>query len=113
MTSLSPFANEPVLELRRAPVRAQLADAMAAVDARLPLDVPVWVGDDRGAGDGLLSTDPGSPDRVVARTGRAAPAEVDAAVETAGGARPPPGGGGGGRRARRPPGAPPPPRGRA
>jgi hypothetical protein len=29
MTPLPPFANEPVLELRRAPVRARLADALA------------------------------------------------------------------------------------
>ena len=28
------FANEPILELRRAPIRAQLADALAAHDAR-------------------------------------------------------------------------------
>jgi hypothetical protein len=28
------FANEPVLELRRAPVRARLADAMREHDAR-------------------------------------------------------------------------------
>ena len=88
MTSLPPFANEPVLELRRAPVRAQLVDALAAADARLPLDVPVWVGEDRGAGDGLLSTDPGSPSRVVARARRAGSADVDAAVEAAGAAAP-------------------------
>src|SRR5438132_571110 len=36
---LSPFANEPILVLRRAPVRAQLADAPAALDARMPLRV--------------------------------------------------------------------------
>ncbi len=77
---LPPFANEPILELRRAPVRAQLADALAAVDARLPLRVPVWVGDDRGAIEGLDSTDPGAPDRVVAAAGRAGPPDVDAAV---------------------------------
>ena len=41
MTPLPPFANEPVLELRRAPVRARLADALAAVDARGPVDAPV------------------------------------------------------------------------
>ncbi len=37
----TPFANEPVLELRRAAVRSQLADALAEVDRGLPLDVPV------------------------------------------------------------------------
>ncbi len=29
-TPLPPFVNEPVLELRRAPVRAELVDALAA-----------------------------------------------------------------------------------
>ena len=78
-----PFANEPILELRRAPVRAQLADALAALDSRLPLRVPVWVGADRGAADGLDSTDPGAPDRLVATAARAGEAEVEAAVPTA------------------------------
>ena len=80
---LSPFANEPILELRRAPVRAQLADALAALDARLPLRVPVWVGADRGAADGLDSTDPGAPDRLVAAAARAGEAEVESAVAAA------------------------------
>ena len=38
--SLPPFVNEPLLELRRAPVREQLADALAALDARGPLACP-------------------------------------------------------------------------
>ncbi|MDX6660552.1 MAG: RHH-type transcriptional regulator, proline utilization regulon repressor / proline dehydrogenase [Solirubrobacteraceae bacterium] len=80
---LPPFANEPVLELRRAPVRAQLADALATVDARLPLRVPVWVGTDRGAVEGLDSTDPGAPDRVVAATGSGGASDVQAAVDAA------------------------------
>jgi RHH-type proline utilization regulon transcriptional repressor/proline dehydrogenase/delta 1-pyrroline-5-carboxylate dehydrogenase len=64
-------------------VRAQLADALAALDARLPLRVPVWIGEDQGAIEGLESTDPGAPDRLVARAGRAGPAEADAAVVAA------------------------------
>src|ERR1039457_3245758 len=40
-----PFANEPVLELRRAAVRAQLADALDRVDRELPIRVPArWAG---------------------------------------------------------------------
>jgi len=81
--TLPPFVNEPVLELRRAPVRAQLADALAAHDARGPLDVPVWVGADTRAGDAIVSTDPGAPDRVVARAAAATEAEVDAALAAA------------------------------
>ena len=80
---LPPFSNEPVLELRRAPVRAGLADALTALDAELPLRVPVWIGGDRREGDATTSTDPASPDRVVARAAAATPADVDAAVQTA------------------------------
>ena len=80
---LTPFANEPVLELRRAPVRAQLADALTAVDRELPHDVPVQIGAGSRAGEELLSTDPGAPDRVVARAAAASPDEVNAAVAEA------------------------------
>jgi predicted delta-1-pyrroline-5-carboxylate dehydrogenase group 2 len=83
MTTLPAFSNEPVLELRRAPVRAGLADALRAHDARGPLDVPVWVGDDTRRGDALVSTDPGAPERVVARAAAASQADVDAALEIA------------------------------
>jgi RHH-type proline utilization regulon transcriptional repressor/proline dehydrogenase/delta 1-pyrroline-5-carboxylate dehydrogenase len=84
--SLPPFANEPVLELRRAAVRAELAEALAALDARLPLQVPVLLGEDTRAGDALVSTDPGDPERVVARAAVAGPADVDTAVQLATGA---------------------------
>jgi RHH-type proline utilization regulon transcriptional repressor/proline dehydrogenase/delta 1-pyrroline-5-carboxylate dehydrogenase len=86
---MKPFANEPILELRRAPVRAQLIQALHRVDRMLPLEVPVWVARDARSGDGLLSTDPGAPDRVVARAAVATEADVDAAVTSArrGGAR--------------------------
>ena len=80
---MKPFHNEPVLELRRAPVRAQLADALSQHDARPPLRVPMWVGDDAREGDALLSTDPGDPDRVVALAAAARPEDVDAALEGA------------------------------
>jgi RHH-type proline utilization regulon transcriptional repressor/proline dehydrogenase/delta 1-pyrroline-5-carboxylate dehydrogenase len=81
---MKPFANEPILELRRAAVRAQLSDALTRVDQMLPLQVPVWIAGDARHGDALLSTDPGNPDRVVARAAAATEADVDAAVATAG-----------------------------
>jgi RHH-type proline utilization regulon transcriptional repressor/proline dehydrogenase/delta 1-pyrroline-5-carboxylate dehydrogenase len=81
---LAPFANEPVLELRRAAVRARLGEALAGVDARLPLDVPVLIGDFSRPGDELRSTDPGDPERVVARAAATRGDEVLAAVAEAG-----------------------------
>ena len=78
------FRNEPILELRRAPVRESLLGALRELDARLPLEVPVLVGGDTGASDGFESTDPGAPRRIVARAGRATEADAAAAVEAAG-----------------------------
>jgi RHH-type proline utilization regulon transcriptional repressor/proline dehydrogenase/delta 1-pyrroline-5-carboxylate dehydrogenase len=83
VTPLPPFANEPILELRRAAVRSGLTDALAGLDAKLPLQVPVMIGTDERRGDELVSTDPGDPDRVVAQTARATSSDVDAAVATA------------------------------
>jgi len=81
--SLPPFANEPILELRRAPARESLLEALRALDARLPLRVPVLVGGERGADSGFESADPGAPSRVVAHAGRADEAAAAAAVEAA------------------------------
>ena len=83
MSELPPFANEPVLELRRAPVRAQLACALAELDARLPLRVPVRIGSEARHGDQLTSTDPGAPGRVVATAAEATADEVAAAIASA------------------------------
>jgi RHH-type proline utilization regulon transcriptional repressor/proline dehydrogenase/delta 1-pyrroline-5-carboxylate dehydrogenase len=77
------FANEPVLELRRAPIRSQLADALAAHDARPTVRVPVWIGGERREAADLVSTDPGAPDRVVAEAAAATPEEVEAALALA------------------------------
>ncbi len=83
MSRLAPFANEPVLELRRASERDALVGALAALDRELPLRVPVWIGDDRRDGEQLLSTDPGRPGRIVATAPVARADEVERAVETA------------------------------
>ena len=77
------FANEPILELRRAPARESLLAALRELDARLPLEVPILVGGDRGAAEGFESTDPGMPRRVVATAGRAGEDDARAAVEAA------------------------------
>jgi RHH-type proline utilization regulon transcriptional repressor/proline dehydrogenase/delta 1-pyrroline-5-carboxylate dehydrogenase len=80
---VKPFRNEPVLELRRGPIRAQLEGALEKVDHELPLRVPVWIGNDKRFADDVVSTDPSDPERVVATAATATAEEVDAAVETA------------------------------
>jgi RHH-type proline utilization regulon transcriptional repressor/proline dehydrogenase/delta 1-pyrroline-5-carboxylate dehydrogenase len=80
---LSPFSNEPVLELRRSTVRAQLSEALARVDRELPIDVPVRIGAGERSGDQFASTDPGEPERVVARAARAGESDPGAAVAQA------------------------------
>ena len=79
--ALPPFANEPILELRRAAAREDLAEALRVLDDSLPLEVPVLVGGDRGGTSGIESTDPGAPERLVASAGVAGAGEVEAAVE--------------------------------
>lgn len=85
---MSDFVNEPILELRRAAVRSDLEDALGRLDATLPLRVPVLVGRDEAGADGIDSTDPGRPDRLVARAGVASASAVDEAVSRATAAQP-------------------------
>jgi RHH-type transcriptional regulator, proline utilization regulon repressor / proline dehydrogenase / delta 1-pyrroline-5-carboxylate dehydrogenase len=80
---LSPFRNEPTLELRRAAVRESLRGALADLDARLPLEVPVWIGNDRGTNADFYSRDPGEPERVVGMVAEASAENVEAAVAAA------------------------------
>jgi RHH-type transcriptional regulator, proline utilization regulon repressor / proline dehydrogenase / delta 1-pyrroline-5-carboxylate dehydrogenase len=77
-TVLAPFANEPILELRRATERAKLAVALG--ELVLPVRVPIWIGSDRDVGDELVSTDPGRPERIVALAAGATPEDAGAAV---------------------------------
>ena len=80
---MKPFTNEPILELRRAPVRAQLRGALEAFDAEPVIQVPVWVGEDTRGGGALISVDPGEPERVVAESAIASEADVDHALDLA------------------------------
>jgi RHH-type proline utilization regulon transcriptional repressor/proline dehydrogenase/delta 1-pyrroline-5-carboxylate dehydrogenase len=76
------FANEPVLELRRQPVRSELLEALAELDGRLPIrvDSGQWT---VGSGQSFTSTDPGHPERVVAVAHRATADDARAAVTAA------------------------------
>ena len=77
------FDNEPTLELRRAPARESLLGALRELDGQLPLAVPVLVGGDHGRAEGIESTDPGRPTRLVAHAAEATPADAVTAVEVA------------------------------
>src|SRR4051794_39269531 len=81
---LTPFANEPILELRRSAIRNELAAALERVDAKLPLRIPIMIGEDAHTGEELISADPGDPDRVVATAAVAGESAVEAAIEAAG-----------------------------
>jgi RHH-type proline utilization regulon transcriptional repressor/proline dehydrogenase/delta 1-pyrroline-5-carboxylate dehydrogenase len=83
VSDLPPFANEPVLELRRAAVRARLSAALASVDRELPLRVPMMIGTEQRERGELLSTDPGDPERVVAVASRATAGDARDAVSAA------------------------------
>jgi RHH-type transcriptional regulator, proline utilization regulon repressor / proline dehydrogenase / delta 1-pyrroline-5-carboxylate dehydrogenase len=80
---VSPFVNEPTLELRRAPARESLLGALHELEPQLPLAVPVLIGRERGAHEGFESSDPGEPARVVATAGRAGEEDAARAVEAA------------------------------
>jgi RHH-type transcriptional regulator, proline utilization regulon repressor / proline dehydrogenase / delta 1-pyrroline-5-carboxylate dehydrogenase len=83
VTELSPFHNEPVLDLSQAVHRDELRDGLAWLDERLPLSAPIWIGQERRDGQRIVSTDPADPERVVATAPIATAAEVTAAVRTA------------------------------
>ena len=92
---MKPFANEPVLELRRAGNRAALLGALGELDARLPIDVPLLIGANRrgasasgGEPSTFESVDPGDPARIVARAARASEADAGAAIAAAAAAFP-------------------------
>ncbi|MEX2196573.1 MAG: aldehyde dehydrogenase family protein [Thermoleophilaceae bacterium] len=81
--SLPPFRNEPTLELRRSRDREALLGGLRELEPRLPLRVPVLIGGDAGGAEGIESTDPGNPARVVAVAGAAGERDVEQAVRRA------------------------------
>jgi RHH-type proline utilization regulon transcriptional repressor/proline dehydrogenase/delta 1-pyrroline-5-carboxylate dehydrogenase len=77
------FRNEPLLELRRGPVRNEALAALAALDAKLPLEVPMLIGDDVVTGQVFASVDPSRPATVVANAHAATAAHVADAISAA------------------------------
>jgi RHH-type proline utilization regulon transcriptional repressor/proline dehydrogenase/delta 1-pyrroline-5-carboxylate dehydrogenase len=74
---VKPFANEPILELRRASVREGLLEALRELDKQPAMKVG-----DHGR-DTFTSTDPGNPERVVAIAERSSADDARAAVNAA------------------------------
>ncbi len=77
MSTETTFRNEPVLEFRRPPVRAQALRALEELRAKLPLRLHT-----AGSGE-LVSTNPADPDEVIALAPEARSAEATAAAERA------------------------------
>jgi len=77
------FVNEPLLELRRAEVRAHATAALAALDAQLPLEVPMLIGTELVRAEVFASVDPAARTRVVAQAHAATAAHVDTALARA------------------------------
>jgi RHH-type proline utilization regulon transcriptional repressor/proline dehydrogenase/delta 1-pyrroline-5-carboxylate dehydrogenase len=80
---MTAFRNEPLLELRNASVRRTLIDALNELDARLPLRVPILLGEERRFSEAFTSVDPGRPHHTVAVSATATAADVDEAVAAA------------------------------
>ena len=82
------FVNEPVSELRRESARARLLDGLSELETRLPIHVPVIIGDRIRDQPGFESVDPSNPSRTVGLATAATPDEVHLAVRTASSAQP-------------------------
>jgi RHH-type transcriptional regulator, proline utilization regulon repressor / proline dehydrogenase / delta 1-pyrroline-5-carboxylate dehydrogenase len=80
----APYQPEPVAEWRRPSARAEMASALAHVDAELGAPVPALIGGDQVTTPATLaSVDPAHPDTVVAHAASCTVADVDAAVAVA------------------------------
>lgn len=79
----APFANEPLREFRREPVRANALAALESLAGELPIGVPVLIGGAAQSGEPFDSTDPHAPERAVAHAQAASVEQVDRALDVA------------------------------
>ena len=77
------FTNEPLLELRRGAVRNDALEALRVLDTKLPLEVPMLIGEDVVTGRVFASVDPGNPTTVVANAHAATEQHVKDAISAA------------------------------
>lgn len=84
--TISRFLNEPLLEFRLPAVREAARAALDALDARLPLDVPLVLAHGEERGEVFDVVDPAMPSTVVARCHAASAEHVELAMAAAVGA---------------------------
>ena len=80
---MSDFANEPLLEFRRGYLRDSALAALAALDATLPITVPLVLDGDAVERAQIDSVDPADPRRVVSRGAASNTRDAAAAVASA------------------------------
>jgi RHH-type proline utilization regulon transcriptional repressor/proline dehydrogenase/delta 1-pyrroline-5-carboxylate dehydrogenase len=80
---MTTFRNEPLLELRREAVRREALEALRALDAKLPLEVRILIGDTTVRSRQFASVDPSQPTRIVAHAHEATADHVKAAIASA------------------------------
>jgi RHH-type proline utilization regulon transcriptional repressor/proline dehydrogenase/delta 1-pyrroline-5-carboxylate dehydrogenase len=79
-----PFANEPIAEFRKPTAREVMRQAVDAAARLATFDAPAIVdGERRQTRDVIESPDPADPDRIVCRSARSGPPEVDRAIAAA------------------------------
>ena len=81
---MNTFRNEPLLELRRGAVRTECLTALAALDAKLPLEVPMLIGEDVVHGQVFSSVDPSNPTTIVANAHAATAQHTADAISASG-----------------------------
>jgi 1-pyrroline-5-carboxylate dehydrogenase len=82
--ALPEFRNEPFTDFSLEPNRQAMRRAIAAVEARMGVELPVVIGDQRiSVPDTFESRNPSRKDEVVARAPKATPELVDRAVDAA------------------------------
>ena len=80
---MSDFANQPVLEFRRGHLREAALAALAVLDARLPIAVPLVLGGDAVERAQIDAVDPADPRRVISRGAASNARDAAAAVSVA------------------------------
>lgn len=81
---LTPFRNEPLVDMTDPQLQSRMRSALRQVEAELGRDYPLVIGGERiTTGSWITSRNPAQPDQVVGRVAKATPELVNSAVEAA------------------------------